>query len=54
MDSFDKVVHELSPKMELILTREKLQKEINDWHIKNKGKEIDINKYKNFLKILIT
>ena len=48
---FDKVVHELSPKnKELILTREKLQKEINDWHIKNKGKEIDINKYKKFLK----
>jgi malate synthase len=48
---FDKVVHELSPKnKELILNREKLQKEINDWHIKNKGKEIDINKYKKFLK----
>ena len=48
---FDKVVHELSQKnKELILTREKLQKEINDWHIKNKGKEIDINKYKKFLK----
>ena len=48
---FDKVVHELSPKnKELILTREKLQKEINDWHIKNKGKEININKYKKFLK----
>ena len=48
---FDKVVHELSPKnKELILVREKLQKEINDWHIKNKGKEININKYKKFLK----
>ncbi len=48
---FDKVVHELSPKnKELILIREKLQKEINDWHIKNKGKEININKYKKFLK----
>ena len=48
---FDKVVHELAPKnKELITFREKLQKKIDDWHLENKGKKIDIGEYKKFLK----
>ena len=47
---FDKAVHELAPKnKELIKTRENLQKKINEWHIKNKDKEIEIKEYKKFL-----
>ncbi len=48
---FDNAIHELAPKnKELIKTRENLQKKINEWHIKNKGKEINIEEYKKFLK----
>ena len=48
---FDKVVHELAPKnKELIQIREDLQKKIDDWHIKNKGNEINLDEYKKFLK----
>ncbi len=48
---FDRAVHELTPKnRELIKIRESLQKNINDWHLKNKGKPIEINNYKKFLK----
>ena len=48
---FDDVVHELTPKNnELLKKREDLQRKIDDWHLKNKGKEIDINEYKKFLK----
>jgi len=48
---FDNAIHELTPKnKELIKTRENLQKKINEWHIKNKGKEINIEEYKKFLK----
>jgi len=48
---FDKTVHELAPKnKKLLKIREELQKKINEWHIKNKGKEIKINEYKKFLK----
>ena len=47
---FDKMVHELAPKnKKLIQTRENLQKKINAWHIKNRGKQIEIEKYKKFL-----
>ena len=50
---FDKNVHELSPKnVELINKREDLQKKIDEWHVKNKGKEIDLNEYKKFLKTI--
>ena len=50
---FDKNVHELSPKnVELINKRKDLQKKINEWHVKNKGKEIDLNEYKKFLKTI--
>ena len=48
---FDKIVHELSPiNIELIKTRDELQKKIDAWHIKNKGNEINIEEYKKFLK----
>ena len=48
---FDKAVHELAPKnKELINFRETLQKKIDKWHIENKGKDIQIKEYKNFLK----
>ena len=49
--NFDKAVHELAPiNKELIQTRDKLQKQIDDWHIKNKGNEINIDEYKEFLR----
>ena len=49
--NFDKVVHELAPQNnKLIQIREKLQKNIDDWHIKNKGNEIKLDEYKEFLK----
>ena len=48
---FDEVVHELAPKnRELLNIRENIQKKIDEWHIKNKGQEIEIEKYKKFLK----
>jgi malate synthase len=47
---FDKAVHELAPKnKELVDFRETLQKKIDKWHIDNKGKDIQIKEYKNFL-----
>ena len=46
----EKTLEELAPRnRELIKFREDLQKKIDDWHIKNKGKEINIDEYKNFL-----
>ena len=46
----EKALNELVPKnRELIKFRENLQKKIDGWHIKNKGKEINLNKYKKFL-----
>ena len=48
---FDKAAHELSLKnKELIKIRDDLQKKIDDWHIKNKGKKFKIEEYKLFLK----
>ena len=36
---FDEAVHELAPKnKELLKIRDELQKKIDEWHIKNKGK----------------
>ena len=50
-EGFDKVVHELAPKnKELLKIREDLQKKIDDWHIANKGNEINLEEYKKFLK----
>ena len=49
---FDNVVHEFSSTKikKLIQFREDLQKKIDEWHIKNKGNEINIEEYKKFLK----
>jgi malate synthase len=48
---FDNAIHLLAPKnKELIKTREILQKKIDDWHIQNKSNEINLEKYKKFLK----
>ena len=47
---FDKAIHELTPiNKELIQTRENLQKKIDNWHIKNRSNEINLDKYKKFL-----
>ena len=47
---FSEAAHNLAPKnKELLKIRESLQKKIDDWHIKNKGKEIKIEEYKKFL-----
>ena len=47
---FDDAVHELAPKnKELLKIRELLQKKIDNWHTKNKGDAINIEKYKKFL-----
>ncbi|MDA9710405.1 malate synthase G, partial [Candidatus Pelagibacter sp.] len=46
----DEVVHELAPKnVELLKVREDLQNKIDDWHIKNKGKEFNLSVYREFL-----
>ena len=46
----EKALNELVPKnRELIKFRENLQKKIDGWHIKNKGKEINLDEYKKFL-----
>ena len=48
---FNTVVHNLAPQnKKLIQLREDLQKKIDEWHIKNKGNEINIEEYKKFLK----
>ena len=50
-EGFDNAVHDLAPQnKELIQIRENLQKKIDDWHINNKGNEIEIEQYKKFLK----
>jgi len=50
---FSKATHELTPRnKELIKIREDLQKKIDDWHIKNRGNEINLEKYKDFLKTI--
>ena len=50
-EGFSKTIHELTPKnKELIKTRENLQKKIDEWHIQNKGNDIDFKEYKKFLK----
>ena len=50
---FDKAIHFLAEKnKELIKNRETLQKKIDEWHIQNKSNEINLEKYKNFLKTI--
>ena len=47
---FEKTLDELAPKnKELIMIRKNLQHKIDEWHIKNKGREIKLNEYKKFL-----
>ena len=47
---FSEAAHNLAIKnKELLKIRENLQEKINDWHIKNKGKEIKIKEYKKLL-----
>ena len=49
--SFGKIVHELAPiNNKLIKKREDIQKKIDEWHKKNKGKEFSKKEYSNFLK----
>ena len=49
-DNFDKAVHELAPiNLELIKKREALQRKIDEWHLKKKGEDFDLNEYKKFL-----
>ena len=48
---FDKAIHELAPKNKILLTiRDKMQKNIDQWHIDNKDQKFDLESYKNFLK----
>ena len=48
---FDKTVHELAPRnRELLSIREKMQKQIDEWHLARKGQEIDFNSYTAFLR----
>jgi malate synthase len=50
-NEFDDAVHELAPiNRSLIEKRENIQKEIDGWHLANKGKEINKNEYIKFLK----
>ncbi len=50
-NNFEKVVHELAPiNKSLIDKRENIQKKIDDWHIKNKDKDLNKKKYAEFLK----
>ena len=49
--SFGKIVHELAPiNKKLIQERESIQKKIDVWHKKNKGKELNKKEYLEFLK----
>ncbi len=48
---FDKAVHDLSPKnKDLLDIREKLQKQIDYWHMERKGGKINLKEYIKFLK----
>ena len=48
---FEKVVHELAPiNKNLIQKRENIQKKIDEWHKKNKGRELNKKEYLEFLK----
>ena len=49
--NFEKIVHELAPiNKALIEKREKIQKQIDEWHKKNSGKELNKKEYISFLK----
>ena len=48
---FDEAVHELAPiNKQLLGKRDSIQKQIDEWHLSNKGKEINKEEYFKFLK----
>ena len=50
-EGFSKALHELTPQnKKLIQVREDLQKKIDNWHVNNKGNQINLKEYKKFLK----
>ena len=50
-NSFGEAVHELAPiNKNLIKKREDIQKKIDEWHKKNKGKELNKKEYTDFLR----
>ena len=50
-NSFEKTVHELAPiNKKLIQKREDIQKKIDEWHKKNKDKELNKKEYTEFLR----
>jgi malate synthase len=50
-NKFANAVHELAPiNKALIEKRKKIQKQIDEWHKNNKGKDLDKKEYTNFLK----
>ncbi len=49
--NFEKIVHELAPiNKSLIKKREDIQKKIDEWHVKNKAKDLKKKEYTKFLK----
>ncbi len=49
--NFGKIVHELAPlNKKLIQKREDIQKKLDDWHKRNKDKELNKKEYLDFLK----
>ena len=50
-NGFDSSVHELAVEnKKLLAERDKIQKNIDNWHIKNKTKKFDFKEYKKFLR----
>ncbi len=50
-NGFSKTVHELAPiNKSLVQKREVIQKQIDEWHQENKGKDFNKKEYTNFLK----
>ena len=48
--SFDEIVHELGPKNKALLQqRDKIQAQVDAWHLERKGQSIDAVEYKAFL-----
>ena len=48
--SFEKILNEFSIRnKELLLKRTRIQEQINEWHIKNRGLDFNLDDYKNFL-----
>ena len=48
--SFEKILNEFSLRnKELLLKRTRIQEQINEWHIKNRGLDFNLDDYKNFL-----